>query len=237
MHVKKLLRRTTIITLFFLLIASCTEKEPPLTPLSTSEKEQLIALQSELKSARQRYNDYKTERERIDAIQDSYFQENVNLDSFSIFKTNQFDDGRDRACYKGNLINQGDEIIETLKLTITIYSETTKEKIEDLSVSIVDANDEFLDKLKDPKDLGLKAAILTLSGRELPLKPRETKDLAKGKRCFPIAFLDWKAEDATYEVTEFKLRTKLREVSPFDKWDLELKVSRLEERAKMFNQL
>jgi hypothetical protein len=221
-----------ILSIFIL--SSCIEQEPDLIPLSEREKITLSELKAKLEKKNKQYDSYKAEIERIQSLQKSYLQKYISLNAFSIYKTNQFDDGRNRACYKGLIENKGGEIVDEINLNVTFYSESTKKSIHNWKVALVNANDEFLDN-GEPSEA--KALIAALSGRKLPLKPNTTLQLDNGKNCFSDVFLGWEAKDVKYELTELKLRSKLVEVGPLDALRISIEIAPLEERAKKFNQL
>lgn len=216
----------TIIFLFFTvcMLISCKESAPP---LSEYEKQHLLELKNEFNQKNKQYKAYKAEKTRISIVEKSYLKNNIELENFSIFKTNKFDDGRDRACYKGVLRNNGNEIIEALDLKVTFLSNDSIEKINTWEPSLIKANDELLDKMELDKT---KALIMALSGRQLPLKPKKSKSLTDNKNCMSDVFLDWQVKDVKYELANIKLRPKLTEIDPFHSIDLQLEIAKLEER-------
>ncbi|WP_076419663.1 hypothetical protein [Colwellia sp. UCD-KL20] len=221
-------------TLSIFMLSSCIEQEPALTPLSEREKITLSELKVKFEKKKKEYSDYKSEKERVNLLQTTYLQDYISLNDFSIYKTNKFDDGRDRACYKGILENKGKEIVDEIHLKVNFYSDSTGDIIHTWDVALVDANDEFLDNSEASE---AKSLILALSGRKLPLKPNAKLNLTKGKTCLSDVFLDWQAKDVKYEITKLKLRPKLAEVGPLDSLKISVEIFPLEERAKKFNQL
>lgn len=223
-----------ILSLFAtLMLSSCFSSDPPLIPLSKSELIELKELKTELEKTRKRNDAYESEKNRISELQESYLKDFIRLNEFSIYKTNGFDDGRYRACYKGFLVNKGKEIIEEIYLNVTFYSKKTGEKINNWNTGLVDANDDFLDNSEDTE---AKSLIYALSGRKLPLKPNEKINLSKGKTCYSEVFLDWESKDIKYELVGLKLRPQLSEVTVLDEIKISIKIGELEERANEFKQ-
>jgi hypothetical protein len=211
--------KTTIFTIFTLI--SCAEQLPP---LSEYEKQHLAELKKEVKKKNKQYKAYKSEMVRIKDIKNNYLKNKVILNGFSIYKTNAFDDGRERACYKGTLKNNGNEIIESLDLKITFFSKDSLKQLTVWEKPLVNANDEFLDKDGDDET---KALILAYSGRKLPLK---SKGSLKLKGCMKEVLLNWKAKDIKYELSNMELRSKLEEIRPLHSINTQLEIINLEER-------
>tara|TARA_B110000211_G_C14092289_1_gene559834 strand:+ start:4805 stop:5263 length:459 start_codon:yes stop_codon:yes gene_type:complete len=152
------------------------------------------------------------------------------LNDFSIYKTNQFDDGRYRACYKGELVNKGSEIVERVSLNVMFYSSVTGEGIYSWDTSLVYANDELLDnKTLTQKE---KAAVLVLSSHKMPLKPNSTKGIGV---CLSDVFLNWEVKDIKYEMINLKIRPKLTKVDAFDALQVMTELHPLQERVDKFN--
>lgn len=215
-------------------LVSCFDTKPPLSPLSKHELANLKSLQTEFEKKRKQIEQYKAEKNRVEQLRDSYLKENLILNNFSIYKTNQFDDGRERACYKGYLVNMGDEIVEELYIDITFFAKNSGEELSTFSKSLVNANDIYLDTTPASET---KALILSVSGRKLPLKPNNKLDLSEGKNCLADVFLDWEAKDAKYEISNLRLRPKLSQVSSLELIRLSSNIAELKERAVEFNQL
>jgi len=219
------MKPTILLFLSIFMLISCKESVPP---LSKYEKQHLLELKKEFNQKNEKYKSYKAEKSRITIIEKSYLTNSVKLQDFSIFKTNNFDDGRDRACYKGILHNHGNDIIESLDLKVSFFSKGSMKQIETWETSLVSANDELLDNIEPDKN---KALIMAISGRKLPLKPKASLNLSKNKkRCFSEVFLNWEAKDVRYELVNLKLRPKLAKVDPFHSVDLQLEIAQLEKR-------
>jgi hypothetical protein len=233
----KAIKILTVLLLVLAILNGCkpADKEPT-KPLSATELAQYQRLLEKYEPMLAEVEQYKQEAARIAEVEKNYVTESVELKNFSIFKTDSFDDGRARACYRGELINRGDEIIEQLELTVNFRNESKKQVIKTWKSNLIDANDEMLEN--DSMDLQVRAAVLTLSGKRLPLKPGASFDLQKNKNCMNDAFLGWTANATDYKISSVTLRPKLKEVQLYDVMNEEFyEMKLLEIRAKEFNQL
>lgn len=227
---------TGLILVSFTLIGCKPTNKEPAKPLSTAELAQYKRLAEKYKPVLAEVEQYKQEAQRIAELEKGYLAEYVELRNFSIYKTNSFDDGRERACYRGELVNNGDEIIEKLELTIVFRDESAKEVLKTWQTNLVSANDEFLSD--DKMGLELRSAVLTLAGKRLPLKPKSSFDLSKNKNCMSDVFLGWSEDTTDYKLSLLELRPKLKEIHLHDVVDTSFyEMMRLENRAKQFNQI
>ena len=221
------------LVLIIFYVGGCQPLEKLLTPLSKIELSELISLQEEFDKKQRQVDAYQIEKLRLKDLTPSYIDNHVRLKDFLIYKTDRFDDGRERACYKGTLNNTGDEIIEQLELLVKFHN-SSGELINEWRNSLVFANDEYLDKGEFDEN---KALVLSISGRKLPLKPNKSLNLSKQTNCMKEVFLDWNEEDIKYTIGNLKLRTKVPESSSLDLVTVSVKMMDLKNRAEANNQI
>ncbi|NRQ44488.1 hypothetical protein HRH59_18265 [Rheinheimera sp. YQF-2] len=210
--------------------------QEPAKPLSAAELAQYKRLVEKYEPMLVEVEQYKQEAARIAEVEKSYLAEYVELKNFSIYKTNSFDDGRERPCYRGELVNNGDEIIERLELTIVFRDKSAEKVLKTWQYNLIFANDEFLNN--DKMGLDLRTAVLTLEGKRLPLKPKTSFNLSQNKNCISDVFLGWSEDSTDYKLSALKLRPKLKEIHLHDVFDTGFyDMMRLENRAKQFNQI
>lgn len=197
-------------TLF--LITACQPAEPPLKPLSDSEIKEYKELKEDFELNKLKAEQYKAEQARLAEISEQYLKENIKLVNFEFFKSNQFDDGRTRACYRGLLVNEGEEILEELGIVIKIRVDDRQQPIT-WETNLYHANDEFLNN--DRIDVETRSAVRVLAGERKALKPGESYNLSKNRSCMRDVFLGWSVDDIEYELNGIKLRPR---VEDFPSW-------------------
>lgn len=227
-----------ILSVSVALISGCKPRddEEPLTMLNHAELARYKLLREQYEPRILEAEQFKLESARVSELEKTYINDFITLQNFSIYKTNAFDDGRDRACYKGSLVNKGSEIVEELELIVNFRNVETNLVVKTWETMLIHANDEFLQK--DDVALETRAAILALSGKRYPLKPNTTTDLRDNKNCMSDVFLGWSEKAVDLKLARVKLRPKLEEVDIYkfmDQGFYEMKL--LENRAKEFNQI
>lgn len=218
------------------LTIGCEQKEKveDVVMLTPTELARYKHLQELYEPKLQQAEQYEAEVARIDEVTKTYINDHIQLKDFSFYKTDGFDDGRERACYRGQLLNTGTEIVDQIKLKASFKDSETKSVIKTWEHSLVFANDEKLALFKPET----RAAILALQGKQLPLKANSSLDLQKEKNCMAEVFLGWSVDAIDYELTELELRPKIEEVNKYEIMDsgfYEMKM--LENRAKKFGQI
>lgn len=220
-------------TLF--LIAACQPSEPPLKPLSDTEINKYYELKEDFEINKLKAEQYKLEQNRLSDISEQYLKKNIKLVNFEFFKSNQFDDGRTRACYRGLLVNNGEEILEELSVTIKVHVNDRQQPIT-WETNLFHANDEFLNN--DRIDAETRSAVRVLSGKRNALKPGERYDLSNNRSCMKDVFLGWSVDDIQYELNGIQLRSQVEE---FPAWkvmnDDFFKMNDLKERGIHFGQI
>ena len=196
---------SVLTTVTFLI--GCKPSEPPLKPLSQAELNTLKRLQQDYEYAKRQKGAYKKEVERINEVSQTYLDDYVSLDNFSFYKTNRFDDKRARLCYRGDIQNAGNEIIELIGLRIVLRN-SNGDRIAEWEPALVSANDVLIDKA--PMSAATQLAI-AVSGRKTPLGPGQTMSLANNRNCMKAVYSDWEVDDITYKVNDFRLRTAIPE--------------------------
>lgn len=214
-------------------LMGCEPSEPPLNPLSQAELTTLRMLQQEYEDAKRQKDAYKKEVERINIVSQSYLDEYVLLDNLSLYKTSGFDDKRERLCYRGDIENTGNEIIERLGLSV-VLRDSKGERIAEWEPALVSANDVLIDK--DPMSEATQLAIV-VSGKKSPLGPGETMSLTNNRNCMKAVYSDWEVDDITYEVNDFRLRTAMPEPDSLALIRKSVKIHELRKRAEQNNQL
>ena len=106
------------LSLLFFLILGCSEAAKDLPPLSEGELEELHSLQTLLAITQKKVEAYEEELARIEQVTPDYANDSITLEGFSIYKAGEFDDGRERVCYRGFLVNSGSEILEEVSLRV-----------------------------------------------------------------------------------------------------------------------
>lgn len=225
-------------TLFAIIITSglmfgCSPAKSPEPPLSDSELNTLTLLQTKYAQTKQKLDAYKEEVERIKHVSPTYLSEHVSLLDFSFYKSNNFDDRRGRLCFRGQITNGGNEIIEQLDIRVAL-NDTNGNTITEWETALVSANEHVIDK--DPNNPAIQMSVAIL-GKQLPLDPNETKDLSKAGRCMKEVYLNWEEEDVDFELTNLRLRTKLSEVDSLSLIRINAELSPLKSRARANQQL
>lgn len=215
------------------LLMGCEPPEPPLAPLSRAELNTLNMLEEKFEKVKKQKEAYKKEVERINTASKTYLDEYVLFDDFSFYKTNRFDDKRDRLCYKGKIENTGSEIIERIGLHVALHH-PNGERITSWEPTLLSANDELIDK--DPTSAATQL-VLAVSGKKLPLGPGEILSLVNNRNCMKDVYLDWNVDDITYKVISFKLRSAIPEPDGLDLIRIAAKIHELRKRAVQNNQL
>ncbi len=214
-------------------LMGCEPSDPPLKPLSQAELITLKMFQQEYEDAKNQKDAYKKEVERINVVSQAYLDEYVLLDNLSLYKTNRFADKRERLCYKGDIENAGNEIIERLGLSV-VLRDSNGERITEWEPALVSAYDVLIDK--DPMSAATQLAI-AVSGKKSPLGPGETMLLTNNRNCMKAAYSDWEVDDITYEVNDFRLRTAIPEPDSLALVRISVKLHELRKRAEQNNQL
>jgi hypothetical protein len=214
-------------------LMGCEPSEPPLKPLSQAELTTLNMFKQEYENAKRQKDAYMKEVERINKVSQAYLDEYILLDNFSLYKTNRFNDKRERLCYKGDIENAGNEIVERLALRV-VLRDSKGERIAEWEPALVSANDVLIDK--DPLSAATQLAI-TASGKKLPLGPGETMSLTNNRNCMKAVYSDWEVKDITYEVNDFRLRTAIPEPDSLALVRISVKIHELRSRAEHNNQL
>ncbi len=216
------------------LIIACGEKEPEYVRLSQSELAHLHQLQIKSKSLAMQRAEYKAEEERIKNLESNYFEKNMELKGFSFKKTSAFNDGLERGCYSGTLVNTGSELVQNVEVTFVFYSDDKKQEINRWDTSFVSANDDFLGSNADAQT---KSLVLALSGKKYPMKPGESRDLSKNGNCMRDSFPNWKVDNVELQVKSVVLRPKMTKFDDLEDLKLISELASLEERAKAHSQI
>ena len=178
--------------------------------------------------------EYKAEVARIEKLESNYFKQNMKLEGFLFKKTSAFDDGLERGCYTGILVNTGSELVQNVEVAFVFYSDNKKQELHRWETSFVSANDDFLNS---NADVQTKSLVLALSGKKYPMKPGESRDLSKNRNCMRDSFPNWKAENVDLQVKSVVLRPKMTKLDDLEYIKLINELASLEARAKAHNQI
>lgn len=214
----------------------CTPEEPALKPLSPSEIEKYQVLKKEYDYKSLRVEQYKKEASRLENMEETYLSDFISLKGFEVFKSNSFDDGRSRLCYRGIVTNKGTEIVQELGVLFTINDSESGKELVSWETNLIDANDEFLSD--NTLDTETQAAYLYLVGRKYPLKPNSSFNLEENKSCMADVVLGWDKSSVNYEIKGLKLRPQVEKYETYQLIDENFfKFKELKKRGEHHRQL
>lgn len=228
------MKKILLLALFATFTSGCDSKVK-LKPLNDHELDKLTQLKTEYEHKRKLVDIYNNEKERIKNLSAIYAEQSLDLSAIKIRKSSSFSDGLTRACRTGVVKNNGEEIIDEIKVRFTFNSEDHKGTIKEWETSLISANDDFINNKK--VDDKTKALIVGLSGVIYPIKPNSSYKLPSDNACLSDSFVGWSPENVNMEIVSVKLRPKMEEHSMLDLLNMNVEIGSLEQRAKENNQI